>query len=52
MPMAFKPLRAKTDFIRLPIPNINQIEKPASLTSGIPVEGVPQPMTEYNRKQS
>ena len=48
--MAHKPLRAKTDFIRLPIPNINEIEKPASLTSGIPVEGVPQPMQTYPRK--
>ncbi len=50
--MAHKPLRAKTEFIRMPIPNINEIEKPAFLTSGIPVEGDPQPMTQYNRKQS
>ena len=49
--MAHKPLKAKTDFIRLPIPNINEIEKPPFLTSGIPVTGEPQPMREYNRGQ-
>ena len=48
--MAHKPLKAKTDFIRLPIPNINQIEKPPFLTSGIPVEGMPQDMTQYKRQ--
>ena len=48
--MAHKPLKAKTDFIRLPIPNINQIEKPPFLTSGIPVYGVPQDMTQYKRQ--
>ena len=50
--MAHKPLRAKTEFISMPIPNINEIEKPASLTSGIPVEGDPQPMRQYNRVQN
>ena len=50
--MAHKPLKAKTDFIRLPIPNINEIPKPPFLTSGIPVEGEPQPMRQYNRSQS
>ena len=48
--MAHKPLKAKTDFIRLPIPNINEIEKPPFLTSGIPVEGMPQDMTQYKRQ--
>ena len=48
--MAHKPLRAKTDFIRLPIPNISEIEKPPFLTSGIPVPGDPQPMQTYPRK--
>ena len=48
--MAHKPLKAKTDFIRLPIPNINQIEKPPFPTSGIPVEGMPQDMTQYKRQ--
>ena len=48
--MAHKPLKAKTDFIRLPIPNINQIEKPPFLTSGIPVQGMPQDMTQYKRQ--
>ncbi|MDP6186380.1 MAG: hypothetical protein QF863_04050 [Pseudomonadales bacterium] len=49
--MAHKPLRAKTDFIQMPIPNISEIEKPAFLTSGIPVQGEPQPMRQYNRNQ-
>ena len=51
-PMAHKPLRAKTEFIQMPIPNISEIEKPAFLTSGIPVEGDPQPMRQYNRVQN
>jgi len=50
--MAHKPLKAKTQYMQLPIPNINQIPKPPFLTSGIPVEGMPQPMTQYNRGQS
>jgi hypothetical protein len=49
--MAHKPLRPKTDFIQMPIPNINEIEKPAFLTSGIPVQGDPQPMRQYNRNR-
>ena len=48
--MAHKPLKAKTDFIRLPIPNINEIPKPPFLTSGIPVEGMPQDMQTYPRR--
>ena len=47
--MAHKPLRAKTEFIRMPIPNINEIEKPPFLTSGIPVEGAPQSMAQHSR---
>jgi len=50
--MAHKPLKAKTQFMQLPIPNINEIEKPPFLTSGIPVEGTPQDMTQHNRRQS
>ena len=50
--MAHKPLRAKTEYIRMPIPNISEIEKPPFLTSGIPVEGIPQPTQTYDRKQS
>jgi len=49
--MAHKPLRAKTEFIQMPIPNINEIEKPPFLTSGIPVDGTPQDMRQYNRRQ-
>ena len=50
--MAHKPLKAKTDFIRLPIPNISEIPKPPFLTSGIPVEGMPQSTETYSRRQS
>ena len=50
--MAHKPLKAKTEFIRLPIPDISEIKKPACLTEGIPVEGTPQDMRTYNRSQS
>ena len=50
--MAHKPLKAKTDFIRLPIPNISEIKKPPFLTEGIPVDGTPQDMTQYNRSRN
>ena len=48
--MAHKPLKAKTDFIRLPIPDLSEIPKPPFLTSGIPVEGMPQDTTQYKRQ--
>ena len=50
--MAHKPLRAKTDYIRLPIPDINEIKKPRFLTEGIPVEGTPQDMQTYDRNRN
>jgi hypothetical protein len=50
--MAHKPLKAKTEFIRMPIPDISEIKKPRFLTEGIPVEGTPQDMQTYNRSQS
>jgi hypothetical protein len=49
--MAHKPLKAKTDFIRLPIPNLSEIPKPPFLTSGIPIEGMPQSMESFPRRQ-
>ena len=48
--MAHKPLKAKAQYMQLPIPNINQIPKPPFLTGGIPVEGMPQPMVQYERQ--
>ena len=49
--MAHKPLKAKTEYIRMPIPELSAIEKPPFLTSGIPVEGMPQPMQTYDAKK-
>ena len=49
--MAHKPIKAKTQFMQLPIPDISQIPKPPCYTSGIPVEGVPQGTRQYNRSQ-
>jgi len=50
--MAHKPLKAKTEFIRMPIPNISEIKKPPFLTDGIPVEGTPQDMQTYDRSRN
>lgn len=48
--MAFEPTRAKTEFIRLPIPELSAIQKPASTYEGIPVAGCPQSMQSFPRK--
>ena len=49
--MAFKPLQPKTEFMRLPIPDLSQIRKPEADTVGRPVPGNPQPMQQYPRSQ-
>ena len=48
--MAFKPLLPKTEYMRLPIPDYSEIQKPESTYEGIPVPGCPQPMETYARK--
>ena len=49
--MAFPVLRPQTQFMRLPIPNLSEIQEPPSATSGIPVYGRPQPMQTYDRQR-
>ena len=49
--MAFPVLMPKTQYMSLPIPNISEIKKPPSMTSGIPVPGSPQPMQTYPRQR-
>ena len=50
--VAHKPLKARSEFIRLPIPDISEIRKPPFLTEGIPVEGMPQDMQTFPRRAS
>lgn len=47
--MAFKPQKAKTEYIRLPIPDYDQIKKPESTYEGVPVTGCPQSRENYPR---
>ena len=48
--MAFKPQQPKTEYMRLPIPDYSEIQKPASTYQDIPVPGCPQPRENFPRK--
>jgi hypothetical protein len=37
--------------MRLPIPNLSEIQEPPSATVGIPVPGNPQPMQTFPRQR-
>jgi hypothetical protein len=45
--MAHRPLQPKTEYIRMPIPDVSEIDPPPMLVADLPVDGMPQDMTTY-----
>ena len=47
--MAHRPLQARSEYVRLPIPELSEIKRPVEMGGDLPVDGMPQDMRTYNR---